>query len=47
VGEEPQGRTNALEAALGIDPDIEGSGFPSKLAFMDTARAEGLRAAFA
>jgi enoyl-CoA hydratase len=44
---ERQGLLDALEAALAIDLDIEGPGSPDKLAFMNVARAEGLRAAIA
>jgi len=44
---ERQGLLDALEAALAIDLDIEGPGSPDKIAFMDIARAEGLKAALA
>lgn len=44
---EHQGLLDALETALAIDLDIEGPGSPDKLAFMNVARAEGLRAALA
>ena len=44
---ERQGLVDALEAALAIDLEIEGVGSPDKVAFMDVARAEGLRAALA
>lgn len=44
---ERQGLLDALEAALAIDLDIEGAGSPDKIAFMDIARAEGLKAALA
>lgn len=44
---ERQGLLDALEAALAIDLDVEGPGSPDKLAFMDIARAEGLKAALA
>ena len=37
----------ALEAALAIDLEIEGGGSPDKIAFMEVARREGLRAAIA
>jgi enoyl-CoA hydratase/carnithine racemase len=37
----------ALEAALAIDLEIEGDGSPDKIAFMEVARREGLRAAIA
>ena len=42
---ERQGLLDALEAALAIDLDIEGRGSPDKIAFMEIARAEGLKAA--
>jgi enoyl-CoA hydratase len=42
---ERQGLLDALEAALAIDLEIEGVGSPDKIAFMDIARAEGLKAA--
>jgi enoyl-CoA hydratase len=44
---ERQGLLDALEAALAIDLEIEGVGSPDKIAFMDIARAEGLKAALA
>jgi enoyl-CoA hydratase/carnithine racemase len=44
---ERQGLIDALETALAIDLDIEGPGSPDKMAFMDIARAEGLKAALA
>jgi len=44
---ERQGLLDALEAALAIDLEIEGAGSPDKIAFMDVARAEGLKAALA
>jgi len=44
---ERQGLLDALEAALAIDLEIEGPGSPDKLAFMDVARSEGLKAALA
>jgi enoyl-CoA hydratase/carnithine racemase len=44
---ERQGLLDALEAALAIDLDIEAPGSPDKMAFMDIARAEGLKAAIA
>jgi enoyl-CoA hydratase len=37
----------ALDAALAIDLEIEGAGSPDKIAFMEVARREGLRAAIA
>jgi enoyl-CoA hydratase len=37
----------ALEEALAIDLAIEGAGSPDKIAFMDIARREGLKAALA
>ena len=37
----------ALEAALDIDLAIEGKGSPDKIAFMEIARRDGLRAALA
>ena len=46
-GLERQGLLDALEAALAIDLEIEGPGSPDKLAFMDVARSEGLKAALA
>ena len=39
--------TEALEAALAIDLAIEGKGSPDKIAFMEIARRDGLRAALA
>jgi enoyl-CoA hydratase/carnithine racemase len=44
---ERQGLLDALETALAIDLEIEGPGSPDKLAFMDIARADGLKAALA
>jgi enoyl-CoA hydratase len=44
---ERQGMLDALEIALAIDLEIEGPGSPDKRAFMDIARAEGLKAALA
>lgn len=44
---ERQGMLDALEAALAIDLEIEGPGSPDKMAFMDIARADGLKAALA
>jgi len=44
---ERQGLIDALEAALAIDLEIEGPGSPDKLAFMDIARSQGLKAALA
>jgi enoyl-CoA hydratase/carnithine racemase len=44
---ERQGLLDALESALAIDLDIEGPGSPDKIAFMDIARASGLKAALA
>ena len=44
---ERQGMLEALEAALAIDLEIEGPGSPDKMAFMDIARADGLKAALA
>lgn len=44
---ERQGLLDALEAALAIDLEIEGGGSPDKIAFMNVARAEGLKAALA
>ncbi len=44
---EARGMLDALEAALDIDLLIEGEGSPDKRAFMDLARAEGLKAALA
>lgn len=42
---ERQGMLDALESALAIDLAIEGAGSPDKIAFMDIARREGLKAA--
>ncbi len=44
---ERQGMLDALEAALGIDLEIEGPGSPDKIAFMGIARTDGLKAALA
>ena len=44
---EIQGLRAALEAALDIDHAIESHGSPDKRAFMDIARAQGLKAALA
>jgi len=44
---ERQGMLDALETALAIDLEIEGPGSPDKMAFMDIARADGLKAALA
>ncbi|MFT4098942.1 MAG: enoyl-CoA hydratase/isomerase family protein [Rhodoblastus sp.] len=44
---ERQGMLDALEAALAIDLEIEGPGSPDKMAFMEIARADGLKAALA
>jgi enoyl-CoA hydratase/carnithine racemase len=44
---ERQGLLDALEGALAIDLEIEGPGSPDKLAFMDVARSQGLKAALA
>lgn len=44
---ERQGMLDALESALAIDLTIEGAGSPDKIAFMDIARREGLKAALA
>jgi enoyl-CoA hydratase/carnithine racemase len=44
---EIQGLRTALEAALDIDHAIESHGSPDKRAFMDIARAQGLKAALA
>jgi enoyl-CoA hydratase/carnithine racemase len=44
---ERQGLLDALETALAIDLEIEGPGSADKMAFMDIARAEGLKAALA
>jgi enoyl-CoA hydratase len=42
---EAQGMAEALEAALDIDLQIEGQGSPDKIAFLEIARREGLKAA--
>lgn len=42
---ERQGMLDALERALEIDLAIEGPGSPDKIAFMNVARADGLKAA--
>ena len=44
---ERQGLLDALETALAIDVEIEGPGSPDKLAFMEVARAQGLKVALA
>jgi enoyl-CoA hydratase len=44
---EVMGMTEALEAALDIDLQIEGEGSPDKIQFMEIARRDGLRAALA
>jgi enoyl-CoA hydratase/carnithine racemase len=44
---EAQNMLDALEQALAIDLDIEGPGSPDKIAFMDIARRDGLKAALA
>jgi enoyl-CoA hydratase len=44
---EVQGIAEALEAALDIDLQIEGQGSPDKIAFLEVARREGLKAALA
>jgi enoyl-CoA hydratase/carnithine racemase len=44
---ERQGLLDALETALAIDIEIEGPGSLDKLAFMEVARARGLKAALA
>ncbi len=44
---EARNMLEALEEALAIDLAIEGAGSPDKIAFMDIARREGLRAALA
>jgi enoyl-CoA hydratase len=46
-GFEIQGLGEALEAALEIDLAIEGEGSPDKIAFMEVARRDGLKAALA
>jgi enoyl-CoA hydratase len=42
---EARGMAEALEAALDIDLQIEGQGSPDKIAFLEIARREGLKAA--
>ena len=44
---EAQNMLEALEEALAIDLDIEGAGSPDKIAFMEIARRDGLKAALA
>jgi enoyl-CoA hydratase/carnithine racemase len=44
---EAQNILDALEEALAIDLDIEGAGSPDKIAFMEIARRDGLKAALA
>src|SRR5579883_916793 len=44
---EARNMLDALEEALAIDLAIEGAGSPDKIAFMDTARRQGLKAALA
>jgi len=44
---ERQGMLDALETALAIDLEIEGPGSPDKIAFMNIARTDGLKAALA
>jgi enoyl-CoA hydratase len=44
---EIMGMRQALQAALDIDLQIEGQGSPDKRRFMEIARSEGLRAAYA
>jgi enoyl-CoA hydratase len=44
---EARNMLDALEEALAIDLAIEGAGSPDKIAFMDIARREGLKAALA
>ena len=44
---EARNMLEALEEALAIDLAIEGAGSPDKIAFMDIARRDGLRAALA
>ena len=44
---EARSMAEALEAALAIDLAIEANGSPDKIAFMDIARRDGLRAALA
>lgn len=44
---ERQGLLDALESALAIDLAVEGAGSPDKIAFMDIARRDGLKAALA
>ncbi len=42
---EMRGLTEALDAALDIDLQIEGGGSPDKIQFMEIARSQGLKAA--
>jgi enoyl-CoA hydratase/carnithine racemase len=44
---EARNMLDALEQALAIDLAIEGAGSPDKIAFMDIARRDGLKAALA
>ena len=44
---EAQNMLAALEEGLAIDLEIEGAGSPDKIAFMDIARRDGLKAAIA
>jgi enoyl-CoA hydratase/carnithine racemase len=44
---EAQNMLDALEEALAIDLEIEGPGSPDKIAFMEIARRDGLKAALA
>jgi enoyl-CoA hydratase/carnithine racemase len=44
---EAQNMLDALEQALAIDLEIEGPGSPDKIAFMEIARRDGLKAALA
>jgi enoyl-CoA hydratase len=44
---EAQNMLEALEEALAIDLDVEGAGSPDKIAFMEIARRDGLKAALA
>ena len=44
---EARSMAEALDAALDIDLAIEGEGSPDKVAFMEIARRDGLRAALA
>jgi enoyl-CoA hydratase/carnithine racemase len=44
---EAQNMLDALEEALAIDLEIEGLGSPDKIAFMEIARRDGLKAALA